>query len=146
MNITWLSNTIKMILINYGANCMGSYGLLWAGFYGLASMGWLLWAGFYGLASFLWAGFYGLASMGWLLWCSNGLSAVQHSFTSHYTEFELFYSSSLPSNMKTQYINLNLASMGWLLWAGFYGLASMGWLLWCSNSLSAQLHVTLHTI
>ena len=26
MNITWLSNTIKMILINYGANCMGFYG------------------------------------------------------------------------------------------------------------------------
>ena len=44
-----------------------------------ASMGWLLWAGFYGLASIagfygqasmgrlLWAGFYGLASIGWLL-------------------------------------------------------------------------------
>ena len=94
--------------------------LLWAGFYRLASMGWLLWAGFYGLASIgwlLWAGFYGVATV------------CQHSFTSHCTEFELFYSSSLPSNMKTQYINLNLASMGWLLWAGFYGLASMGWLL-----------------
>ena len=24
-----------MILINYGANCMGFYGLLWADFYGL---------------------------------------------------------------------------------------------------------------
>ena len=28
MNITWLSNTIKMILINYGANCMGRLNLV----------------------------------------------------------------------------------------------------------------------
>ena len=111
MNITWLSNTIKMILINYGTNCMGFYGLLWASMGGLlwASMGRLLWADFYGLASMgwlLWAGFYGQASMGWFLWAGfYGVATVcQHSFTSHCTEFELFYSSSLPSNMKTQYI------------------------------------------
>ena len=44
--------------------------LLRAGFYGLASIGWVLWAGFNGLASIgwlLWAGFYGLANLGWLL-------------------------------------------------------------------------------
>ena len=89
--------------------------LVWAGFYGQASMGWLLWAGFYELASG--SGFYGLAEY----YHQNDSHKLWRYLYGLLWAFMGFY-GLLWASMG----GLLWASMGRLLWADFYGLASMG--------------------